>query len=295
MCDMTVPGGVRRALARVTVLGRIRPRFRRYRRLVGEITRSVAGVVQGFATLPDAPPDDALVFLHVSDIHNNPIAYDVIANLVDQYHAAAVLDTGDIGDWGRSFEAATFERIADIHAPYLFIKGNHDSARTLGALRRHPNVRIVDIDSPTDVDGVRISGRADPRFTPDKSTGDDYLPAERLAANGREFASAAAKQQPDIAMVHDPAVGAELAGIVPLVLAGHLHQRGERMLGTTRMLVQGSSGGAGLRGVRQRPADPLTVSALLLDRDTKKLCAVDDYTIGGLGEMYVECKRRSVT
>jgi hypothetical protein len=78
------------------------------------------------------------------------------------------------------------------------------------------------------------------------------------------------------------------------VLAGDIHRREVRRLGDTTMLVQGSSGGAGLRGVQQEPPVPLTLSVLHLDRDTRRLTAVDEVTLGGLGHTEVSIVRRTV-
>ena len=52
-------------------------------------------------------------------------------------------------------------------------------------------------------------------------------------------------------MVHDPKQAAPLDGVVPLVLAGHTHERKVSELDDgTRLMVEGSTGGAGLRGLQ---------------------------------------------
>ncbi|PRZ43138.1 calcineurin-like phosphoesterase family protein [Antricoccus suffuscus] len=267
--------------------------FSRYRKQLSEIAASVTGVFRGLGALPDAPPDDAIRLVHLSDIHNNPLAYAVAKSLVAQYAADAVLDTGDIGDWGTPQEAKTFEDVGTIGAPYVFVKGNHDSDKTLAALRKHDNVRILDGGATTDIAGLTIAGQADPRFTPDKSTGGDHVTKDALAAVGRQFADTVKGRSVDIALTHDPVVAAQLAGLVPLVLAGHTHKRGERRIDGTLLLTQGSSGGAGLRGVRQVPPDPLTASVLHIDRKRHTLVAVDEFTFGGLGRTEVSLVRRT--
>lgn len=278
---------------------RIPAQFSRYRKQMSEIAASVSGVFHGLGALPGAPPPDAIRLVHLSDIHNNPLAYAVAKSLVTQYAADAVLVTGDIGDWGTPQEAKTFADVGTIGALYLFVKGNHDSDKTLAALGKYDNVRILDGGATTDIAGLTIAGNADPRFTPDKSTGGDHVTKDALAEVGRQFAQAVKAQAVkgktvDIALTHDPIVAAALAGLVPLVLAGHTHKRGERRIDGTLLLTQGSSGGAGLRGVRQVPPDSLAVSVLHIDRKQHTLVAVDEFTFGGLGRTEVSLVRRTV-
>lgn len=272
---------------------RIPAEFSRYRKQLSEIAASVSGVFHGIGALPDAPPHDAIRLVHLSDIHNNPLAYAVATSLVTHYSADAVVDTGDIGDWGTPQEAKTFEDVGTIGAPYIFVKGNHDSDKTLTALGKYDNVRILDGGETTDIAGLTIAGQADPRFTPDKSTSGDHVTKEALAAVGRQFAETVKDKAVDVALTHDPVVAAQLAGLVPIVLAGHTHKRGERRIDGTLLLTQGSSGGAGLRGVRQIPPDPLTVSVLHIDRKQHTLVAVDEFTFGGLGRTEVSLVRRT--
>jgi hypothetical protein len=102
-------------------------------------------------------------------------------------------------------------------------------------------------------------------------------------------------KKPAIAMVHEPAAAGPLDGVVPLVLAGHTHQRDvSRMDGGTLLMVEGSTGGAGLRGLQGDFPEPLTCTVLYLDGDTGELQAYDEVTLGGLGETEVTIQRRTV-
>ena len=278
------------------VIGDVRQipkQFGRYRSQLGEITASITGVYRGLTSLPGAPPADAIRIVWLSDVHNNPLAFTLARNLVQQYDAAMVIDTGDIADWGSSQEARTFSEIKQIPVPYLFIKGNHDGPATLKELGKLSNVVLLDDGEAIEQSGLTIVGDGDPRFTPDKSTGDDDFGKERLAEIGVELATTIAPAKADIALVHDPVVAVQLGGVVPLVLCGHTHKRNSRVIDGTLVLTQGSSGGAGLRGVRQDPPDPLTLSVLHVDARSKRLHTVDEFTFGGLGLSEVSLVRRS--
>jgi hypothetical protein len=56
-------------------------------------------------------------------------------------------------------------------------------------------------------------------------------------------------------------------------------------------MVQGSTGGAGLRALEGEDPTPVTLSVLYLDPDTRRLVAWDDITLGGLGLTSAEIQR----
>jgi hypothetical protein len=64
--------------------------------------------------------------------------------------------------------------------------------------------------------------------------------------------------------------------------------------GGTRLMVEGSTGGAGLRGLQGEEPTPLTCTVLYLDPDTGELQAYDEITLGGLGETEVTIQRTVV-
>ena len=145
----------------------------------GQYRAQVAGLVTNVTTLYGTvgqlstfgPNPDTIRVLHVSDLHLNPEAFDVIDRVVKGFDADVVVDTGDINDWGTGLETRFVERIGGISVPYVFVRGNHDSADTERAVARNPNAIVLD-DRAVDVAGLRIWGIGDPRFTPDKSSFD---------------------------------------------------------------------------------------------------------------------------
>ena len=159
-----------------------------------------------------------------------------------------------------------------------------------------PDATVLD-DSAVTIAGIEVIGTPDPRFTPDKSTGDDAAGEDVLTESGQELADAVGTLDapPAIALVHDPRQAGPLDGVVPLVLAGHTHKRDVSVLdGGTRLMVEGSTGGAGLRGLQGEEPTPLTCTVLYLDPDTGELQAYDEITIGGLGETEVTIQRTVV-
>jgi hypothetical protein len=95
-------------------------------------------------------------------------------------------------------------------------------------------------------------------------------------------------------LVHEPPAAEPLYGRVPLVLAGHTHERRAETHDGTQLVVQGSTGGAGLRGLEHETPTPLQLSVLYFDPTSKQLVAYDDLQLGGLGSASVEIRRHAV-
>ncbi|MDR7324776.1 MULTISPECIES: metallophosphoesterase family protein [Catenuloplanes] len=266
-------------------------------RLVGNVSRIYATV----STLPVYEPQEGTTrILHVSDLHLNPAAWPVIRTIVEQYRIDAVIDTGDITDWGSEPEASYVASIGLLDVPYVYIRGNHDSSPTQAAVAGQQNAVVLD-NQIADVAGLTVAGIGDPRFTPDKETAGRETTEEeqaRLAATGARLdATIEAGGRPvQIALVHDPKMAGPLAGDVPVVLAGHTHNREVRELepgAPTLLMTQGSSGGAGLRGLESEEPVPLALSVLYFD-ETKSLQAYDDIRVGGTGQSQVTLERHLI-
>jgi predicted phosphodiesterase len=263
-----------------------------------QLTDLVGNVVTLYRTaqgLPTFDPDDGTVrVLHVSDIHNNPHAFDLIELLVEQFDIDAVADTGDVTDWGTEPEARLLNRISDIEVPYLWVRGNHDSVATRAAVAAQPNAVVLAGD-PQVVAGLRFWGVGDTRYTPNKDqpSGRD-VERDRADAMAPQVAARLDADEPpaiDVVLVHDARMAADLGGMVPLVLAGHTHQASQDSIDDTILLTEGSTGGAGLRSLRGDEPEPLTCTVLYFDPDTKRLIAYDRVTVRGLGETGVRIVR----
>ena len=274
----------------------IAARFDAYRASLEDLVANVGTLYATLSALPPPGGDDTVALLHVSDLHLNPAGFDLVAQVVEQFQVDGVLDTGDITDWGSPPENQLISSVGDLDVPYVYIRGNHDSATTAALIGTQPNATVLD-DSAVTVAGIDIVGARDPRFTPDKSTGDDDAGDDVLEKSGEKLARfvKGLDEPPAVAMVHDPKQAPPLDGVVPLVLAGHTHKRDVSVLdGGTRLMVEGSTGGAGLRGLQGDFPEPLTCTVLYLDPDTGSLRAYDEISLGGLGETEVTVRRTVV-
>jgi predicted phosphodiesterase len=338
-------------------------RFGEYRTQLSELVDNMATLYLAGAELPTFQPDGELIrVLHVSDIHLNPQAFDMIERLSEQFGVDVVADTGDLTDWGTSPEARLVDRIGDLEVPYVYVRGNHDSRAIQAAVADQPNAVVLDGEAAT-VAGLRFWGIGDPRYTPDKSVRGEGTEQERALDFAPEAAERLADDEPpdvDVAMVHDERVAVDMGGAVPLVLAGHTHNADEDRIappddedadgsedadgdedpdesdggdedggtgstddsdttdggdGTggdedgaetdeggeggeepaeTLLLVEGSTGGAGLRGLQGEEPEPLAASILYFDPETRELVAYDRITVAWLQDAGATIERHII-
>ena len=267
--------------------GYIFARFDAYRSSLEDVVSNVSSLYATLTTLPEpvGTDPDVVALLHVSDLHLNPAGFDLVEQVVEQFDVDGVLDTGDITDWGSSPESRLITAVGDLGVPYVFVRGNHDSAVTAEVIAGQDNATVLDY-SGTEVAGIGVVGAPDPRFAPDRVTGEESFSEETMEETGARLAEVAEDLDtpPAIAMVHHPSQVPALDGVVPLVLAGHTHNPTSTQLeGGTRLMIQGSTGGAGLRALRGDYPEPLTGTVLYVDRTTGQLVAYDEITLGGLG------------
>lgn len=269
-------------------------RFGEHRSQLAELVGNVVTVYRAAEQLPAVRAGiDEVRVLHVSDIHNNPQAFAVTEELIRRFDVDVVVDTGDITDWGTGAESQLLGGIGRLGVPYVYVRGNHDSGGTQLAVAAQPNTVVLDGTS-TVVAGVRFFGLGDPRYTPDKGDEDEDAGALEAGARRLRRSLQAETRIVDVLVVHDPLLALRSLDLVPLVLAGHRHdaQVHVRGGGEATVLLQGSTGGAGLRGLQGESPKPLQAAVLYLDGRTDRLVALDQVTIRGVGDPGVQIDRQ---
>lgn len=279
---------------------------------LARIVQNVSGLYTVTSDLPLLPPQSDLVrVLHVSDLHLAPQSWDVIRTVVEQYSIDVVVDSGDITDHGSRPENRYLQEIRHLPVPYVWVRGNHDSAATEAAMRTIPNVVVLDGRVRT-VEGLRFLGAGDPTFTPDKSrrtrrslaqlerpatTAVQPATPEDLVEQGAEHLADTARRVGDVDVIvyHDPAPAELFDGLAPMALSGHLHyrsvRRGEQ---GAWLMTEGSTGGSGLRALEPEEPANIELSVLYVDRETAALQAYDDIRLGGLGLASAQINRHVV-
>lgn len=258
--------------------------FDAYAEQLASIVTGASALYNATVNLPTyRPDDDAIKVLHVSDLHLNVTSWDIIRAVANQYNVDVIVDSGDIADHGTQWENAYVDDISSLGRPYVYVKGNHDSVATVAAIAAEPNAIVLD-GLPVEVADLRFLGAPDPRFTPDQTTRDTV--DEDLENATQDLADIASRlaEPVDAIVFHDPEYAELFDGLTPLVLAGHKHERSTYVMDEgTRVFIQGSTGGAGLRALEDAEPTPVMFSVLYFDPDTKELLAWDDFTLGGIG------------
>ncbi len=230
-------------------------------------------------SMGELQPD--LAVLHVSDIHNNPAAFEFIQQLVANFNIKMIIDTGDLTDYGTALEADIISNIEKFKIPYVFIPGNHDSPLILERLKKIKNVRIIDKNVAT-VAGLTIAGIADPAA---ESFNSDVASTEAMDACRTEFNDflASLGLQPDIIAVHNRQLAKDIIGKYPLILHGHDHKYNLSVVNGTVIHDAGTTGAAGIRGLT--PKGVPYSAAILYWKKTEdsgwKLQAIDSIKVNG--------------
>jgi predicted phosphodiesterase len=267
--------------------------FSTYGDQLAQIVGNVSGLYTATSSLPLLPEQEEVVkLLHVSDLHLAPQAWDVIATVAQQYDVDVIVDSGDITDHGSRAENRYVEEVRRMPAPYVWVRGNHDSAVTQRAMRQVRNGIVLD-GEPREVAGLTFLGLGDPTFTPDKSLDND---ARKVTEATEDLAAAAENLGGvDVLVFHDPTDAALLDGQAPLALFGHKHYRKvERGETGTYLMTQGSTGASGLRALEPEEPTDMLLSVLYVDRRTHQLRAYDDIRLGGLGSASALINRQVV-
>ncbi len=230
-----------------------------------------------------------LAVLHVSDIHNNPAAFEFIAELVNNFKIQLIIDTGDLTDYGTPLEAEIINRIARIKVPYVFLPGNHDSPLIIDRLKKVPFVKVLE-QGTIRIKGLSILGQADPAS---QSYNSDLATEEEIkkAAEALKETLQSQKSPPDIVLVHNRKLVTDIIGQVPLILHGHDHQYRLTTEANTIINDAGTTGAAGLRGLTEEGV-PYSATILYWKKDETgalKFKALDSIKINGVaGQLTID-------
>jgi len=240
------------------------------------------------------PTGRGITVLHISDIHLSPIGMDFAQRLASSFDVDLVVDTGDLTSFGTPLEQGILGRIPEFRVPYVFIRGNHDSAEIADRVAAAKNAVVLD-GGMEEVAGLRIFGASHPLFTPSASRElDPVMVAATLREAGEALTSriAVLGPRPDLVAIHDDRMAEPWAGLIPLVLSGHFHQGDLRTFEGTLFLRVGSTGGGGLEGLagseltaeilyfEGRPPALVAYDVVDLDPDTGNLTVRRNLTAG---------------
>lgn len=241
---------------------------------LGNKLRHVASNLQVLYGRINAVPDlagdeDMIKILHVSDIHNNPAAVRFVRDLAQKIGIEAVIDTGDLTDFGTPLETQLSRGLGQLGVPYLFVAGNHDSQATVRAIAANANARILDGANLVTIAGLRILGAPDPSASRptagNVNTADDAL---RAASDALRARYQALNPPPDLVCVHNPRQAEPLLGTARVLLCGHLHRASVEVTQNTIVCNAGTTGAAGARYFDKPEGVPFSAAILHFERSS---------------------------
>ncbi|MEW6171685.1 MAG: metallophosphoesterase family protein [Bacillota bacterium] len=220
--------------------------------------------------------------LLVSDIHNNPVGQAFARELAARFAVDAVLDAGDLTDFGSPLELNIVEGLSENRVPYVFASGNHDSPAVTEFLASKPGVYVLK-GGVINVTGLSILG------CPDPSAYRSTVKAESTAIEEAEFRAQTDalkqvlkhrnKNSVDLLLVHDPKIASRFIGQIPLIVCGHTHVPVMEGDSSSLFLNPGTTGAAGIRGLQYGKEVPYTAMVVYLDT-AERPSAVDIITYG---------------
>jgi Icc-related predicted phosphoesterase len=193
------------------------------------------------------PGDGEIKILHVSDIHNNPVAFEFIDQVVKTFGINLVIDSGDISDFGTPLEAALVGKIKDLQVPYIITPGNHETPSMIKELKKIPNVTVLEAGIKK-FDGVKIAGIGDPSSLSNETRVPVQSKIDEFTGRLREIIEDA-DVRTDIVVAHNPKIAGNFWGHIPVVLTGHNHQYKIKTKPNSVFINAGTSGAAGIGGL----------------------------------------------
>lgn len=198
--------------------------------------------------------------LLISDIHNNVAATRFLKQIAASFSIDFFIDLGDLTDYGTKLESLLLEELKDLHRPYLFVPGNHDSPEIIESLSHYSQVTMAQ-DQMVEFAGLNIFAFVDPLSG---GKGIESLTSEECQVNQERIRQLweETSPEPNLVAMHNLQYVSSLIGKVPLIVYGHTHQVSIREEKGTIIINPGSTGGAGIRGLQAVKEIPYSVVLL---------------------------------
>ena len=264
---------------------------------VASTTDGVSDIYVGMLGSGATEHPDTIRILHVSDLHLNSAALRFAGRLAKAFDVDVVANTGDDADWGSDVESEILGGPVGIDVPYLWVRGNHDTMTTQEANAKEGAV-VLD-GTETTVDGLTFFGVGDPTFSPklDKSViREGQTKFKKRWSKEQLLPIYSALPPADVVMAHDVGMTAAIKPKPRLTLAGHTHalkvSAGRNPDGSPWVVViNGSTGGAGLRVLDKGTETPMTAVIISVDKETREPLYLDEFSYRPLKDQSFTVKR----
>lgn len=219
---------------------------------------------------------DSIKILQISDIHNNPAAFDLIKRAVIDFNIDLIVDLGDITDYGTALEKPIINNIKKINKPYLYVSGNHDSAEILQGLKKIKNVHLLK-NSTYEFKQIKFYGINDPGSSKESISTLDSSKISKFRTSV-DNAIEKLKTKPDVLLIHNPDyinLTNKKISEERTILAGHTHIQKILNEDNSVIINAGTTGGAGIRTFSKENGVPYSFNILYFSLKPINLLAVD--------------------
>jgi predicted phosphodiesterase len=228
--------------------------------------------------------DKTIKILQVSDVHNNPVAFDLMKNSIVDFKVDAIIDLGDITDYGTNLESPFIQKIGELKLPYIFVTGNHDSEEVTKELGSLKNVIILK-NSGYKFKGINLYGINDPGATLstiaplNSNQSKDFSGKLKIDLTNRKISA-------DVLLIHNPDYAKSVFGLFKYILTGHTHKPSIIQKKDTIEINAGTAGGAGIRTFEHEDGVPYSFKILYFKTDPVRITAIDSVSFSGIDEEF---------
>lgn len=228
--------------------------------------------------------EEEFTLLVISDVHNNVPALDFVRGMIGSYPVRAVVDLGDLTDWGTPVEARIVEQIEQMNIPYIFVPGNHETPLVVQEMASLDNVTVL--EGTYAMDDLVLVAYPDPGascISPREASPEQLQRLRDVYREGVREANALWPGGHVLLAAHHPGAVRELGSMpsVQTVLSGHTHSLRVEQAGDTLYLDPGTTGASGVRGLMAEREIPHTALLLHFAREEGNtvLIAVDSISL----------------
>jgi predicted phosphodiesterase len=272
-----------------------------YNQQIAEAVNLASSLTNDFESMELLPEDDGLAsFLVVADIGSDLGSMKVITDLSEWIEPDAVLNITDQTEYGTEIEASMYDQLGDIDSPHILTRGNHDSQESTARIAENDNVIVLD-SSSVEVEGIKIFGIADPRFTvgQNRSLETDQQGVqdgdrEIMTKLGQDTLKSIAGEDIDILLMPDRNSAEVVNGKVRITMFGHTHRQTEIFdANGNTFLNPGTMGGESVRPKDENTPERTAV-VVYIDKETKQVKYMVRLNFGKSGEFKLSIEQCQV-
>jgi predicted phosphodiesterase len=272
-----------------------------YNKQIAEAINLAGSLMNEYQGMELLPEDEKLAsFLVIADVGSDLGSIGVTRDLAEWIEPDAILNITDQTEYGTTLEASMYDKLGEVDTEHIITDGNHDSDDSSDRIAENKNVAVLDSGS-IEVEGIRIFGVADPRFTvgQNRSLESDQeavraADREIMEKLGKDTLKEIAGQDVDILLMPDRYSAEVVNGKVNVTMFGHTHRQTEIFdANGNAFLNPGTMGGESVRPKDENTPER-TALVVYIDKETKQVKYMVRLNFGKSGEFKLSIEQCQV-